>query len=68
MIGKKNVYLYLGLVLGSLLGLIRIAAGGHFFSDIIFSQIIVTVTILTSFILYKKFNKSSKSKNTPEVL
>ena len=53
-ITKKNAYLYLGLVLGSLLGFIRIAAGGHFFSDIIFSQIIVTVTILASFVLYKK--------------
>jgi lipid A 4'-phosphatase len=54
-ITKKNVFLYLGLILGSLLGFIRIAAGGHFFSDIIFSQIIVTVTILVSFVLYKKF-------------
>jgi lipid A 4'-phosphatase len=54
-ITKKNAYLYLGLILGSLLGLIRIAAGGHFFSDIIFSQIVVTVTILVSFVLYKKF-------------
>jgi lipid A 4'-phosphatase len=54
-ITKKNVYLYLGLILGSLLGFIRIAAGGHFFSDIIFSQIVVTVTILVSFVLYKKF-------------
>ena len=54
-ITKKNAYLYLGLILGSLLGFIRIAAGGHFFSDIIFSQIVVTVTILVSFILYKKF-------------
>ena len=53
-ITNKSVYLYLGLILGSLLGFIRIAAGGHFFSDIIFSQIIVTVTILTSFVLYKK--------------
>ena len=53
-ITKKNTYLYLGLVLGSMLGFIRIAAGGHFFSDIIFSQIVVTVTILASFILYKK--------------
>jgi len=53
-ITKKNIYLYLGLILGSLLGFIRIAAGGHFFSDIIFSQIIVTVTILISFVLYKK--------------
>ncbi len=54
-ITKKNVYLYLGLIFGSLLGFIRIAAGGHFFSDIIFSQIVVTVTILVSFVIYKKF-------------
>ena len=54
-ITKKNAYLYLGLILGSLLGFIRIAARGHFFSDIIFSQIVVTVTILVSFVLYKKF-------------
>ena len=54
-ITNKNAYLYLGLILGSLLGFIRIAAGGHFFSDIIFSQIIVTATILVSFVLYKKF-------------
>lgn len=53
-ITKNNAYIYLGLILGSLLGFIRIAAGGHFFSDIIFSQIVVTVTILVSFLLYKK--------------
>ena len=53
-ITKKNTYLYLGLIFGSLLGFIRIIAGGHFFSDIIFSQIVVTVTILTCFVLYKK--------------
>ena len=47
-------FFLLGLVLGSLLGFIRIAAGGHFFSDIIFSQIVVTFTILASFVLYKK--------------
>ena len=51
---KKSVYLYLGLVLGSLLGFIRIIAGGHFFSDIVFSQIVVTITISASFFLYKK--------------
>ncbi len=53
-ITKKGFYLYLGLVLGSLLGVIRIVAGGHFFSDIIFSQIAVTIFVLVSFILYKK--------------
>ena len=51
---KKNTYLYLGLIFGSVLGFIRIIAGGHFFSDIIFSQIVVTITTLACFILYKK--------------
>ena len=53
-ITKKNVYLYLGLITGSCLGFIRIVAGGHFFSDIVFSQIVVTTSISMSFILYKK--------------
>ena len=53
-ITKKNIYLYSGLILGSLLGLIRIIAGGHFFSDIIFSQIVVIISIFMFFILYKK--------------
>jgi lipid A 4'-phosphatase len=53
-ITKKNIYLYLSLVFGSFLGLIRIIAGGHFFSDIVFSQIVVTISVLVSFILYKK--------------
>ena len=54
-ITKKSAYLYLGLILGSVLGFIRIIAGAHFFSDVIFSQIVVTITILVSFVLYKKF-------------
>ena len=53
-ITKKNAYIYLGLILGSVLGFIRIVAGGHFFSDIVLSQIVVTITVLASFILYKK--------------
>jgi lipid A 4'-phosphatase len=53
-ITKKNIYFYLAIVLGSVFGFIRIIAGGHFFSDIVFSQIIVTASILASFILYKK--------------
>jgi len=53
-ITKKDIYLYLGIVMGSFLGVIRIAAGGHFFSDIIFSQIVVTITTMASFVFYKK--------------
>jgi lipid A 4'-phosphatase len=54
LVTKKNLYLYMGIFLGSALGIIRIIAGGHFFSDIIFSQIVVTTSILVFFILYKK--------------
>tara|TARA_B100000965_G_scaffold381920_1_gene379817 strand:- start:101 stop:1429 length:1329 start_codon:yes stop_codon:yes gene_type:complete len=53
-ITKKNNYLYLAIFFGFLLGLIRIIAGGHFFSDIIFSYIVVTASVLVSFVLYKK--------------
>ena len=53
-ITKKSIYLYLGLFFGIFLGFIRILAGGHFFSDIVFSQIVVTASISMSFILYKK--------------
>ena len=40
-ITKNSYYLYSSVVLGFLLGIIRIAEGGHFLSDIIFSGIIV---------------------------
>ena len=51
---KKNIYLYLGVITGSLLGIIRISAGGHFLSDIIFSQIVVFITVMVFFVLYKQ--------------
>ncbi len=54
-ITKKIFYIYLAIGLGSVLGLIRIMAGGHFFSDIIFAQIVVTVSVLVFFVLYKRF-------------
>ena len=53
-ITKKKIYIYLGLVFGSFLGFVRIVAGGHFLSDIIFSQIVVTISLLVFFIFYKK--------------
>ncbi len=41
-------------MLGLALGFIRIIAGGHFLSDIIFSQIIVTATMFSFFAIYKR--------------
>ena len=54
LITKKNIYCLLAIFFGSSLGLIRIMAGGHFFSDIIFSQIVVTLSLFTTFLLYKR--------------
>jgi len=53
-ITKKNIYIYLSILFGLSLGFIRIIAGGHFLSDIIFSQIIVTSIIFSSFVVYKR--------------
>ncbi len=53
-ITKKNIYIYLSVLCGGGLGFIRVIAGGHFFSDIIFSQIVVTSIIFASFIVYKR--------------
>ena len=55
-ITKKITYLYLSVVLGVCLGFVRILAGGHFLSDVIFSQIVVTAIIFSSFLVYKKIS------------
>ena len=52
---KKNIFIYLSVLLGVSLGVIRIIAGGHFFSDVIFSQIIVTGVMFFSFVIYNRF-------------
>ncbi len=53
-ITKKIIYIYLSILFGASLGFIRIIAGGHFFSDIIFSQIVVTSIMFASFYIYKR--------------
>ena len=53
---KKNIYCYLALFFGTTIGFIRIFAGGHFFSDIVFSQIVVITSLAVSNILYKTLN------------
>ena len=34
----------------------RIIAGGHFLSDVVFSQIVVTAVIFASYLVYKKIS------------
>jgi len=54
-ITKKIFYIYAGLFSGLSLGIIRIMAGGHFTSDIIFAGIIVIVLNYIIYIIYKKY-------------
>ena len=51
---KKNIYCYLALFFGTSIGFIRIIAGGHFFSDIVFAQLVVTIPLSVFFIFYTK--------------
>jgi len=57
-LASKNLYyggLFLALILGSLLGLARMAQGGHFFSDVLVSAIIMwECALLTEQWLWKK--------------
>ena len=53
----KNIFfLYASLVFGFVLGFIRILAGGHFLSDVVFSGLI---TIFLNFLIVKLYNKSN---------
>ena len=54
---KKEVYLWLSVFLGSIVGLIRIMEGGHYLSDVIFSGLIVFLANIIIYSYYlKKFN------------
>ena len=55
-ITKKIFYIYLSVACGLCLGIIRIIAGGHFLSDVVFSQILVTAVIFASYLVYKKIS------------
>jgi lipid A 4'-phosphatase len=54
-ITKKIIYCYLALFFGTIIGFIRIIAGGHFLSDVIFSQIFVSASIVLCFLVFKRF-------------
>ena len=57
LITKKIEFLYASLVFGFAIGFIRIIAGGHFFSDVLFSGAIIIILNLIIFQIYKKYNE-----------
>ncbi len=54
-ITKNILFFYLSIIFGVLLGFIRIIAGGHFLSDILFAGIFILIINLLIFKLYKKY-------------
>ncbi len=54
-ITKNKIFLYLSLLFGFLLGFIRILAGGHFLSDVVFSGIIIVLLSFLITMIYKKY-------------
>ncbi len=55
LITKKTIFLYGSFVVGLVLGLIRIIAGGHFLSDIFFAGFFTVIVNILLFELYKKY-------------
>ena len=51
---KKKSYLFIALLFGFSLGLIRIMEGGHFLSDVLFSCLLVFSFSQISYLFYKK--------------
>ncbi|MEY3197374.1 MAG: hypothetical protein RLZZ59_745 [Pseudomonadota bacterium] len=61
----KTLGLIFGTVIGLIIGLGRIAQGGHFFSDVIFSFIVIMITNWISFTIWRHFSsKVNDSDNS----
>ena len=52
---KNKMFFYLSVTAGCSMGLIRILAGAHFLSDIIFSGLVLLIINFIFFKIYKKF-------------
>ena len=54
---KRTAYLWIALIIGSFLGLIRIMEGEHFISDVVFSALIIFIFYQLCYSFYiKKYN------------
>ena len=58
LITKKNTFFWLSLLSGIILGTVRISEGGHFFSDILMSGLLI---YFLSFIQFQIYNKRFKN-------
>jgi len=58
LITKNNLFFWLSLLSGIILGAVRISEGGHFFSDILMSGLLI---YFLSFIQFQIYNKRFKN-------
>jgi lipid A 4'-phosphatase len=52
----------LGMVLGSLAGLVRIAQGGHFLSDVVFAGVFMAMTAALLQLLFETIQSAGRAE------
>ena len=57
-ITKNNKFLYLSIVIGLIIGIVRIGAGAHFLSDVLMSFVVVNVILHITRYLFAKWEKT----------
>ena len=55
LITKNILYIYFSIILGIALGIIRILAGGHFLSDIVFAGFFIIILNVMIYKVYRKY-------------
>jgi lipid A 4'-phosphatase len=59
LITRKKIFFWSSLIFGLLIGLIRIMEGGHFFSDVVVSGLVVYLLSYIQFYFYQKNYKKN---------
>lgn len=57
-ITKNNKFIYLSIIAGLIIGIVRIGAGAHFLSDILMSFVVVNMVLQVTRYLFEKWEKT----------
>jgi len=57
-ITKKNIYLYLSIIFGLIIGITRIGAGAHFLSDISMSFVLINIILFSNHYCFAQWSKT----------
>ena len=64
---RSRDFVALGIVFGSLAGLMRMAQGGHFLSDVIFAGVLMAITAASIRILFETLAAERVAPHEPEL-